>query len=587
MIQNFSTGMMDYVDSKGNLIPSVCNRIGVKSIIKFIDRPEIDTRVLIEIFQKNQTIEFIVPFASTIKSQESVLEVLSSREFFISHKYTNGLRDYLVQSAQQAQNQGQYQYYHETLGFLKEPGQKPVFLLGDTKLPSGRTSLFNDTNINFRAGSAHDYDTFMDTAILPYQSMRFALVLGLSSVMSSYLKDHADVGTMLINLSGASSTGKTTTAQFIASLWGEPKVSNLGLVRTFNSTLNALMHSLRGVSGVPVTLDDATTSGFKNRTELIYQLAQSEPKLRMASGEELRDQGLNWSGAIFITSETPIITDSESRMGIVSRVIDTDGLVFTQTAEHAEDIKRFIATNYGHIGKSYVRALNHKTEEELQALYDACKVYVLSKLTVKDSLTSRIASKLSIVYMTAKLVKELLQYELLDSEEVLNYMVSKDQAEVQQRHIGEKALEAIKVFITENHRHFEKLDEHSVLHMSASGALYGHFRYLHDKLLVTIPTSRVEDTLRSNYIFDTRVIYAYWHSHNIIQKREDRYSISDTRLKVRTIKFEFSWDDETLIPWYSSPITDEHQQPAEPPRFELNYDTNIDYIFDEDENHED
>ena len=60
---------------------------------------------------------------------------------------------------------------------------------------------------------------------------------------------------------------------------GRAQNKQLGLVRTFNSTLNALLHSLRGVSGVPVCLDDATTSGFKNRTELIYQLAQSEPKI--------------------------------------------------------------------------------------------------------------------------------------------------------------------------------------------------------------------------------------------------------------------------------------------------------------------
>jgi hypothetical protein len=88
-------------------------------------------------------IEFTVPYASTIKSQESVLDILTSREFFISHKFANGLRDFLIQSAQQAQNQGRYQYFHETLGYLKQPGQKPLFLLGDSKLPSGHTSLFN------------------------------------------------------------------------------------------------------------------------------------------------------------------------------------------------------------------------------------------------------------------------------------------------------------------------------------------------------------------------------------------------------------------------------------------------------------
>jgi hypothetical protein len=551
---NHNTNMMDYIDSKGKVINSVCHRIEVKALIRFIDKPEIETRAVLQVFYPHQTSEFTVVFSKTIKSQESVLEELTRREFFVGYKFANALRDYLIRSAQKAQLNQQYQYYHETLGYYKEDGKKPVFLLGDTILPEGFKSLYNDDNIKFRSGSAHDYDIFMNEHVLPYKNMRFALVLGLTSVIASYLKDFGDAGTILINLSGASSTGKTTSAQFIASLWGQPKVSNLGLVRTFNSTLNALMHSLRGVSGVPVTLDDATTSGFKNRTELIYQLAQSEPKLRMSTNTEYRDSGLNWSGVIFITSETPVISDSESRMGIVSRIIDTDGLIFTESSEHAEIIKRTITNNYGHIGKVYVRGINHKTEEELSALFLTCKEEVISKLVIKDNLTSRIASKLAAIYMTAILTKEILQYQAIDPAEILEYLISKDQSEVEQRHIGEKALEVMKVFITEHHRHFEKLDEHSVLHFPASGTQFGHFRYFSDKVVVTIPTSRVESTLRSNFIYDTRVIYDYWHQHGVIQKQQDRYSISDTRLKVRTIKFNFKPDEEMMIPWLISPL---------------------------------
>jgi hypothetical protein len=554
LIVNNNTKMMDFIDSKAKVIPSVCYQIEVKSIIKFIDKSDIETRSVFIIYYPHQQVEFIVNLSKTIKSQESILEELTSREFFISYKYANALREYIIHSAQRAQTAMQYQYYHETLGYYKEEGKKPIFLLGDTNLTNGLKSLYNDDNIKFRSGSAHDYDAFMNEHILPFKNMRFALVLGLTSVIASYLKDFADVGTILINLSGASSTGKTTTAQFIASLWGQAKVSNLGLVRTFNSTFNALMHGLRGVSGVPVTLDDATTSGFKNRTELIYQLAQSEPKSRMATNIDYRDSGLRWSGAIFITSETPIMSDSESRMGIVSRILDTDGLVFTESAEHAEAIKRLISNTYGHIGRSYVRGINRKTEEELQELFLKCKDEVLNRLVMKDNLTSRIASKLAVIYMTAILAKDILQYQEINPGEVLDYLITKDQEEVEQRHIGEKALEVMKVFFTEHHRQFEKLDAHSVQHIPASGLLFGHFRYHSEKVVITVPTSRVEHVLKSHFIYDTRVIYDYWYQKGIIQKQQDRYSISDTRLKVRTIKFDFKPDEEMMIPWLISPL---------------------------------
>ena len=585
MVANHKSMKMDYIDAYGRVMPGVSDLIRVKSIIRFIDQPELSTRVILEVISFGITREFLIDFGSAIKSQETMLEELTKREYFISFKFVNALRDFLIVSAQHAQSVQSYQFYHETLGYLKENGQPVKFLLGDTT-HMNQISRYADRNFKFISGSKQDYDQFLNDHILPFQSMRFALVLGLSSVAASYLKDYADVGTMLINLSGASSTGKTTTAQFIASLWGEPKISNLGLVRTFNSTLNALLHSLRGVSGVPVCLDDATTSGFKNRTELIYQLAQSEPKLRMTSSIELRDQGLTWSGAIFITSETPIIQDSETRMGIVSRVIDTDGLVFTESAEHAEEIKRFIAGNFGHIGRRYAKAFNQLSDMDIKELYDTSKHEVMSKLLKKDSLTSRIASKIAIVYMTAKLSNTLLGLDDVKPEEVLEYLVDKDQLEIDQRHIGEKALEVIKNYLIENHRHFEKIDHHSVVYIPSQGAHIGHVRYTKDQIVITIPTAKVEEILRKAFIYDTRVIYTYWHDKRFIQKQGDRYSISDSRLKVRTIKFNFLIDDESLFPIHKLPDKVEKQIEVETPKYRAEFKDDIDHIFMEDSNDE-
>ena len=586
MIANLKSMKMDYIDAYDQVIAGVSDLIIVKSIIRYIDQPDISTRVVLEVTSMKSKRSFIIDFGKAIKSQEAMLEELVKREYFISFKFVNGLRDYLIRSAQQAQSLMSYQFYHETLGYFKEDDKPTKFFLGDTNYMN-QVSLYADRNFKFISGSKEDYDSFLRSHILPYESMRFALVLGLSSIAASYLKDFADVGTILINLSGASSTGKTTTAQFIASLWGEPKISNLGLVRTFNSTLNALLHSLRGVSGVPVCLDDATTSGFKNRTELIYQLAQSEPKSRMISGSELQDQGLRWSGAIFITSETPVIHDSETRMGIVSRVIDTDGLVFTQSAEHAEDIKRFISNNYGHIGREYVKVFNKLTEEDIKKLYIMSKDEVLTKLVKKDSLTSRLASKITIVYMTAKLVWSLLGFNEVNPDEVLKYFVDKDQVEIDQRHIGEKAIEVIKNFLVENHRHFDKFDHHSVVMIPSQGAQYGHVRYTSDRIMITIPTAKVEEVLRKSYIYDTRVIYTYWYDRGLIHKQGDRYSISDSRLKVRTIKFIFSFDDESLFPIHASPIEDETPTITETPIYQDNYDVNVDFIFTEEIEDED
>ncbi|MCF7930461.1 MAG: DUF927 domain-containing protein [Acholeplasmataceae bacterium] len=546
---NYVTQKMDFIDAKGIMTQSVCNLIYVKSIIKIYDNIDSISKVVLETICNGATSSFTINYALLVQSAESLLKELADREYLLNFKLANEMREWLYMSTQDAQNASNYQLYHETLGYYTQVGMNPQFLLGDTVI-NGHRSLYVDRNLKFMSGTSADYDKFLKTLILPYQNMRFALVLGLSSVAASYLKEYADVGTILLNLSGASSTGKTTTAQFIASLWGQPKISNMGLVRTFNTTLNALMHSLRGVSGVPVCLDDATTGGFKNRAELIYQLAQSEPKLRMTSDIQFRDQGLTWSGMIVITSEQTIVSDSETRLGIMARVLDTDNLVFTNSSEHAESIKRFISDNYGHIGRLYVRGFNNLSEDKIKQLYEESKKEVLDKLLIKDSLSSRIASKIAIIHMTAKLVNQILQFKEVNSDEVLNYMVDKDQQEVEQRHIGEKALEIIKTFVQKNHLHFEKLGRNGDQLIPHKGDLFGHFRFRGNDVVITILAEIVNEQLRNHYIFDHTVIRRYWAENDIIQKQGDRYSIKDTRLNAKTIKFNFQKDDETIIPWH-------------------------------------
>jgi len=568
---NYVTKKMDYIDKDGVITPNVCNLIYVKSIIKMIDSTDVEMQVILETVSNGQTIEMQMDYSSLIQSQESLLKELSKQGYLLNYKFANPIREWLYMSAQSAQNQNMYTQYHSTLGFLDCSPNPPAFLLGNTVF-NGIRSTYLDEKMKFIIGQSTAYQKFLEEHILPYDTMRYALILGLSSVAASYLKDYAAVGTMLLNLSGPSSTGKTTTAQFIASLWGQPQISNLGLVRTFNATQNALIHSLRGISGVPVCLDDATTGGFRNRTELIYQLAQSEPKLRLTSKIQFRDPGKTWSGMIVITSEQPIVDDAETRLGILARVLDTDGLVFTQSAEHAEAITRFISSNYGHIGRKYAREFLTKTEEEIKSMFDECKVEVLEKLITRDGLSSRIANKIAIIRMTAKLVKEFFDYSSIDVEEITEFMVKVDQDNVEERHVGEKALEVMKNYIQMYHSHFKKMDMNLNELIPEKGALFGYIRYFktkdkdddkdkkkkakmpkeHFKVDIVMPIELVDKVLKSHRIYDKNVVLKYWGEAGIIHQQSGRNTIKDSRFKTRVVRFEFEKDKDTMIPWYAS-----------------------------------
>ena len=118
---------MDYIDAYDQVIAGVSDLIIVKSIIRYIDQPDISTRVVLEVTSMKSKRSFIIDFGKAIKSQEAMLEELVKREYFISFKFVNGLRDYLIRSAQQAQSLMSYQFYHETLGYFKEDDKPTKF----------------------------------------------------------------------------------------------------------------------------------------------------------------------------------------------------------------------------------------------------------------------------------------------------------------------------------------------------------------------------------------------------------------------------------------------------------------------------
>jgi hypothetical protein len=232
---------------------------------------------------------FEINFTEFNTSQEAATQIFNKNGYILSSfKYTNHFREYIAQEIQEKIRTGQVDYYHTNLGFTIMSDGTKRFLLGDTTY-KGKYSTFVDRNFKFKTGTKVDYQAFLDKHILPYAETRLALAIGLSSVASSDLMEYGDLGTMVLNFTGQSSTGKTTIIQFIASLWGSPKISNFGIVRTFNATTNSLVQTFTGTNGVPIIIDDATSLGVKDLASFIYNIAAGEDKLRLTQDIQLRD----------------------------------------------------------------------------------------------------------------------------------------------------------------------------------------------------------------------------------------------------------------------------------------------------------
>ncbi len=543
---------MEYEDKEGNRV-AVADLIHPIAIIKYLDADDVGTQVDLEVMSTHGNRRFRANLVDLMSAQESILKVFATNEYLINFKFANMMREYLNHELQKVQLSSSYQFYHSTMGFLDQDGRPPIFLLGET-IVNGVISKYIDEKMVFTQGIKENYVAFLNTEVLPYLPTRFALVLGLTSVAASYLKEYVNVGTIIINACGPSSTGKTTALQFMASLWATPKVGNNALVKTFNATQMALMESIKGYSGVPIFLDDATSGGYTNRTSMIYGLAQSEPRLRSNSDGTLQDQGKSWSGCAMISSETTILSDSETRQGLIARVIDTNDLVWTQSAKHSERINRAINKDFGFIGREYVKEFLKIDLETIQIMFDECKEEVLEKLIKRDGLSERIANKIAMIRLTAKLVKQIFLWEEIDADEITKILIDSDQEQIEERAIGERAYELMKLFIQSEHQHFTKIVKQNIEQVEAKGELYGTLKYSRSKVLATIPSEKVKAFLFKNKIYEYKSVLAYWGDNKLIEKQKDRHTIKDSRLKVRCIKFPFEFDPETMLPWFSKNI---------------------------------
>jgi hypothetical protein len=537
---------MDYETEKV-FIPDVSDLITPLHLVVSIDNylpPHLD----IEIQNLNGSRVIRMPL-EVLASQEGTATFFLNNLYVISYRYVNALRNYLSEQIQQINHKKTY-FSYKSLGFQTYQGQE-VFLLGDTTTPNGDILHYQDTTTAFTTGDVAVYRQFLNQHILNHAPMRLAFILGLAAPIASRLSHYADTNTIILNICGPSSTGKTTMAQFVSSLWGSPKISNRGITRTFNATANSLISATEGVNGVSIVLDDATAGGYHNFTNLVYTLAQGESKARLKGDGTPLKQGTPWSGVVLITSETPILSDSENRQGLIARVIDTHNLTWTANAAHATAIKQAISNHYGFIGKAFVDSMMQDSNLNLTLEYDLARTEVESMITFKDNLTERLIGKIAIFRLTAKLAKRYLNLQEVDEDEVSKFLVDFDQEDVHTRHIGEKAINVIKLYLTTNYGKFlSYYPDGTFVNGSTHSAILGKIVFNGNNAEVSIPQDTVVEILRSHKIFENRPVFKYWRENGHIHTNEEnRFAVKDQKLKVRVIKFIFKKDEDTLIPW--------------------------------------
>lgn len=534
------------------------------------------------------THEFDVLYSSFNMNKDEARKQLNQNGFVFKPYYADALRDYITDSLMEFIEHDKLDYYHKSLGFTQMIDGTTQFLLGDGTY-GNLQSTYIDGMTEFSRGSVDAYQDFLKREILPYKPTRFALALGLSSVLASDLQDRADINTIVMNLSGESSTGKTTVAQFIASLWGNPRISNRGIVRTFNSTHNSMIHSFTGINGVTIILDDATSHRERDFSSFLYIAAMGEDKLRMKSGSEYQESKGNWSGTIIVTSEDDLMESSAQTAGSIPRLMRLSGIEWTQDADHSKRIKRFIKDHFGFVGSDFVKLYAQIPKARVLEIYDQCEQMFEAGIVQRDQYTPRLISKYSIIATTATLIERTFEYEKFSSKEIIQALIDLENVQSKARSLEEQAYEIVKEYVVKNQYSLPKKvmlqGNHSeIVETRISRDFDGYIKYVsEDRLEVTILSKVVRRMLEREGITQWSTVLKRWRSNPNIKKygEDSHVSEKDNQLQVKAITFYFNRSEHSLIQWdYQKPPTFDTSQT---PRSQVSYDDSkvIDAIFEE------
>ncbi|WP_084158783.1 DUF927 domain-containing protein [Solidesulfovibrio alcoholivorans] len=216
-----------------------------------------------------------------------------------------------------------------------------------------------------------DFPTWILLAneLLEYPDVAFSMYTSLAAPLLPIL----GVDNFTLELCAPSSSGKTSTLKFAASVWGNPSFASGSFINTWNGTDNRIGRIAGLLNGLPLFLDETKfAEKYKNKnrygsdlvTDTIYMIASGLDKGRATIHGSDRLQPFRT--ILFSTGETPSL-DLSNDGGSRGRIIDLCGIPFlkqdSESNEVVNKIKHTIDDHYGHAGPCLVQfILNHRDQ---------------------------------------------------------------------------------------------------------------------------------------------------------------------------------------------------------------------------------
>lgn len=362
------------------------------------------------------------------------------------------------------------EYQHKGIGwYCDKENDRLIFrgeeaLSADNSLVSFYTGEFDITT----HGNIDDFRTDYNATIKNNIPLEFGVVAGLTGCLVGFLSTTShdiEIPSIVFDIHGRSTTGKTTWAKLAVSMGGLPKKSHqkISLAGTCSTTVNALFRTLSSNYGYALLYDELARLGnYLDLAGMIYSLAEGTDKARMnGKGELVAPQ--HWATSVLFTGEHSLLSKANKADGLQMRVLPFDNVQWTTSAEQAHEVELFSVKHAGLPIMCFAEYLLSLTPSDVADEYKKEVQKIEPMIPLAQCYQERVAKSVAIITVTAKLASEALGIELHE-QEILDFVLN---------NIGENTVEgeaasAYDYIVSKYHNHASKFGDPPKHHFSRS-----------------------------------------------------------------------------------------------------------------------
>ncbi|WP_145459485.1 cassette chromosome replicative helicase [Staphylococcus pettenkoferi] len=413
-------------------------------------------------------------------------------------------------------------------------------------------------------GTLKDWLNMYMNEVKGHLLLELAVVFGISALVTAFLKHKHEVefAGIIFSFTGQSSTGKSTAAALAVSVAGNPTKGNKTLFRSWNGTRNALEGYLSNNYGIPMVFDGLSSATFKDTTGLLYSIAEGQGRQRSNVHGEVKTPK-NWGTSVISTSEYSIFTDSAQNDGLRVRTIEINEQ-FTTNATNADNIKKAMALNYGHVLPLVAQYLINREEEVIQWFKDEHHWFKAKLKSEANNTGIRMFKRYAVITTSAKILGRVLATNI-DIAKIRDYFIDYHTHTVSERSLADKAIEIITQFVAQNRGKFS--DDTALKNMIEN---YGLIALKDNHIEVKIIASVFKNMLIENHFQDVNNVVNALRDKGFIESDRDRITTK------RTVKDDYG-KKQSLV-FYHLKLDSEYAsifgltKDAEPVKAEINLD---------------